>query len=183
MPSAQFLLLFYAISIAVSPIAKASPFPAMTTLSAKPKGFFQSELGFSVDSSLTNWTYGPTGSHVLTQFRAPATSDGVQPALTVRADRLRDAEGLKGYLKSWLKDYERFGFDVIAKRPIKIAGQAGILFDLINRDAERQLRQVVFIRGQLAVTLTCRDHRKTFDASVKACNSIIRTFRWNSQVK
>jgi hypothetical protein len=52
------------------------------------------------------------------------------------------------------------------------------VLDLINRDNGRQLRQVVFLKKQKAVILTCRDQVSTFKDSLKNCNQIIRTFQW-----
>ena len=56
--------------------------------------------------------------------------------------------------------------------------EVAYMFDLVNKDTEKQLRQVVFLKETRAVILTCRDHIESFNDNLKDCNSIIRTFQW-----
>jgi hypothetical protein len=145
-------------------------------------GFYRSRLGFTISRGQTNWiqTAPPTASiSVATMYRAPQSNRGVQPALTVRTDRLPQVLPLQSYAREWLRDYHRLGFEVLNSKSIEIEGQQAFLLDIFHKESQRQLRQVVFLRERTAVVMTCRDHPRTFARTVKDCNAIIRTFHWN----
>ncbi|MEZ4872914.1 MAG: hypothetical protein R2827_11910 [Bdellovibrionales bacterium] len=59
---------------------------------------------------------------------------------------------------------------------MKVNDQAAYLVDISNPRSKRQLRQVVFLRDKVVVTLTCRSHQNAFEVAVKGCNQIIRNF-------
>lgn len=163
--------------------AFAAPIPATSSsaLIHSPAGVFRSPLGFSLHAGPTTWVQSAPPQQMqqlATLYKSPILNKGVQAALTVRVDQLKDSATLKTYVKTWMKDYPRFGFDVLAAKPIRVEGQNGFLLDVINRDAAKQLRQVVFLKDRVAVILTCRDHRDNFEKSVSSCNDIIRTFKW-----
>lgn len=163
--------------------AWSAPVPATSTsaLTNQPQGVFRSPLGFSLHAGASAWVQSSPPEHMqqlATLYKSPFLNKGVQAALTVRVDQLKETSTLKTYVKTWMKDYSRFGFDVLAAKPVRVEGQNGFLLDVINRDAAKQLRQVVFLKERVAVILTCRDHRDNFEKSVGACNDIIRTFKW-----
>lgn len=108
--------------------------------------------------------------------------NGIQASLSVRVDRLTESKSLKSYVKHWVKDYSRLGFEILSSKNVAINGQEGFMVDVINRDAAKQLRQIVFMREKTAVVLTCRDHRDTFEKTLNECNEIIRQFRWQNQI-
>ena len=85
---------------------------------------------------------------------------------------------MKQFVKQWIKDYPRLGFEILSSKPLKVNGSAAFLIDTIHREGSKQLRQVVFLKEKKAVILTCRDHKDSFEKSVKGCNEIIRTFKW-----
>lgn len=166
------------------PALRAAPIPATSSSSliSSEKGLFLSSRGFSINAGETAWihTQAPRGiPTIATVYRAPETSEGVQAALTVRIDELNSKSTLKGYVKSWIKDYHRLGFDVLSAKPIQVDGQLAFLLDTLNQETKKQLRQVVFLKEKTAVILSCRDHKNTFQNNVQACNRIIRTFKWS----
>lgn len=163
--------------------ASAAPHPATSSSSliAADKGMFWSKLGFAVNAGSSSWIHdeAPRGTEgIATLYRAPSTSNGVQATLTVRTDELNRGRSFRSEWKLWTKDFRRLGFDILATRGINIAGQSGYLLDLIHQESEKQLRQVVFVKDQRLVVLTCRDHKSSFQETVKSCNEIVRTFRW-----
>lgn len=162
---------------------QAAPFPgtgSSSLLSTKP-GFFQSSKGFQLDGSATTWSQISPPKHIpslVTIYKAPAVAQGQQAALTVRVDQLKQTQALRQYIKRWMQDYSRFGFDVLTAKPIRINQHSAFLLDIISKETQKQLRQVVFIKEKLAVILTCRDERQTFAKTVQECNEIIKTFQW-----
>lgn len=140
-----------------------------------------SEHGFSIHAGRTSWIHTPPPKDIpslTTLYRSPKNTHGVQPSLTVRVDSLKAHVPLRAYVKQWMKDYHRLGFEVLASKPVKVNGQTGMVVDVINREIAKQLRQVVFIKDRTAVVLTCRDHKDSFEESVRVCNEITRNFHW-----
>jgi len=180
-------LIFSAFFSALVPVSvNAAPFPATgsSPLVSERAGLFYSEKGFKMDSANTAWIQSSPPKNIpslVTVYKAPVSQHGQQPALSVRVDELRKAQSLKSYVRKWMQDYTRFGFDVLTAKPIKINAQSAFLLDIVSRETKKQLRQVVFLKDKTAVTLTCRDHRDSFGKTVQDCNQIVKTFEWTSQ--
>lgn len=163
-----------------------APFPATgsSTLVSEKPGLFYSPRGFKMDSANTSWIQSPPPKDIpslVTVYKAPQPQHGQQPALSVRVDELRKSLSLKNYVKKWMQDYTRFGFDVLTAKQIKINDQSAFLLDIVSRETQKQLRQVVFLKKKTAVILTCRDHRDSFGKTVQDCNSIVKTFEWTEK--
>lgn len=163
--------------------AVAAPIPGTSSsaLVAQKPGLFYSPKGFSIHSAQTAWIQNAPPKHIpslVTVYRAPVVQNGQQPALTVRVDDVRPNQGLKSYVKKWMKDYNRFGFEVLTAKPIKIRENQAFLLDIVSRETQKQLRQVVFVKDKTAVILTCRDGRDSFAKTVVDCNEIMKTFEW-----
>jgi len=161
--------------------ASAAPLPGVATALTQKSGSFYSSRGFRLDSGSTAWVQTEPPKHIpslVAIYQAPLPVEGQQPALTVRVDKLARPLSLKGYVKKWMQDYTRFGFDVLTAKPIQIGTNSAFLLDILSRETQKQLRQVVFLRERTAVTLTCRDSKSSFESTVKDCNQIIKTFSW-----
>lgn len=136
-----------------------------------------------MDSGGTAWIQSAPPKDIpslVTVYKSPNQQHGQQPALSVRVDELRKQQSLKNYVKRWMQDYTRFGFDVLTAKQIKIGTQSAFLLDIVSRETKKQLRQVVFVRNKTAVTLTCRDHRDSFGKTVADCNQIVKSFEWTA---
>lgn len=163
--------------------AHGAPIPATTSsilISERP-GLFRSPTGFQIDSGKTNWKQISTpksNDFISTVYRSEQPVDGIQPALTVRIDKLDKKTSLTRYTKRWMKDYPRLGFEILTAKKVKVGTEIGFMLDLINRDNEMQLRQLLFVKNKDVVNLTCRDHHQNFNNTLKSCNEIFRTFRW-----
>lgn len=143
-----------------------------------------SAKGFRINSGNTAWVQSPPPKDIpslVTVYKSPISQHGQQPALSVRVDELNKAQSLKKYVRKWMQDYTRFGFDVLTAKAIKINDQSAFLLDIISRETKKQLRQVVFLKNKTAVILTCRDHRDSFGKSVQDCNQIVKTFKWDAE--
>lgn len=163
--------------------AQAAPIPATTSsllVSEKP-GIFRSPTGFQINLGKTKWKQISTpksNDFISTIYRSEQPVDGIQPALTVRVDKLEKRTSLSRYTKRWMKDYPRLGFEILTAKKVKVGNRVGFMLDLINRDNEMQLRQLLFVKNKDVVNLTCRDHHQNFNNTLKSCNEIFRTFRW-----
>ena len=172
------------IVICLISFAFAAPIPgtSSSSLIGSDLGLYRSKEGFQIHAGSTDWIHTLSQSHsqyIKTIYRSPRANKGVQAALTVRVDQLKGKKtSVKKYVKRWRSDYLRFGFDILSAKKVKVNGNTGFLFDLVNKTSSKQLRQVVFVKNRHAVILTCRDHRRTFRQTVKTCNQIVKNFSW-----
>ena len=176
------VLLLASLSLAAS-ISLAAPIPATSSSSflKTSLGMFRSHHGFSIHAGNTSWLHTPPpkgNKYIQTIYKAPIHHKGVQAALTVRVDKLHRESSVKGYMKKWIKEYPRLGFTILNSQKVRVKKNTGFLLDLVNKKSNKQLRQVVFVKGYLAIILTCRDHKATFNSTVKSCNQIIKNFQW-----
>jgi hypothetical protein len=165
--------------------AHAAPIPATSTsllVNEKP-GLYRSAKGFTVNAGKTEWVLSEAPTEipsVVTIYKSPEFHRGLQPVLTVRVDELEHNADLKSYMRSSMKDYTLMGFHVLKAKPLKVNSQLAFLIDLDETKAEKRLRQIVFVKNQTAVVMTCRDRPETFEKTVLKCNEIFKSFEWNS---
>lgn len=163
-------------------IAAPHPGTATSTLVSPTLGVYRSPLGFQLGAGNSGWTQSEApndGKYIATIYKSPLKpSNGDASSLTVRVDKINKNISLDKYVQRWMKEYPKYGFDVLGSTPFSQNKEKGYVLDLINRDNGKQLRQVVFLKKQRAVILTCRDQASTFKDSLKSCNQIIRTFSW-----
>lgn len=173
--------------IFASQASHASPHPATASskLIAPRLGFYRSPDGFHLHSGDSGWLQAapPRGNQtILTVYRSPRNES--KASLTVRVDQLARGTTADRYIGRWVKEYPRFGFDVLGSQPFSQTSPQGIIrghvIDLMNRDSKMQLRQVVFVSEarKRAAILTCRDNASDFSSTLKSCNSIVKTFEW-----
>ncbi len=152
-------------------------------LSLEQGQFVSPTLGFQISAGQSGWRLeAPPESlpSIVTIFKSPQPQTGLPATATVRVDHLESPLTLAQYVRRWMQDYHRFGFDILQNQPIRVEGQEAFLLDLLHREEERQLRQIVFVKEKTAVILTCRDQQSNFNQSLPACNEIARQFRWLS---
>lgn len=163
--------------------ATAAPMPGTSSsqIVSEKSGLFYSTKGFSLNAAETAWVQSAPPKSIpslATIYKSPLPSHGQQPALTVRVDEMHKPLALRNYVKHWMQDYTRFGFDVLTAKPVRINNQSAFLIDIVSKETKKQLRQVVFIKEKTAVILTCRDERESFSKTLQDCNEIIKTFQW-----
>jgi len=154
-----------------------------SALASGQPGLYYSPKGFRIDAAKTAWVQTAPPKQIpslVTVYQSPLPAEGTSPALSVRVDNLAQGQPLKAYVKRWIQDYSRFGFEVLTSKPITVNASQAYLLDIVSRETKKQLRQVVFLRDKIAVILNCRDEQHSFGKTVEDCNQIIRTFRWTS---
>lgn len=171
------LLFFVSSQVLAAPI----PGTSSSQMVSSPAGLFVSGKGFKMSSGGSAWVQTAPPKNIpslVTIYKSPILNMGQQPALTVRVDDLNMRMPLKNYVKKWMKDYNRFGFEVLTAKQIKVNSNQAFLLDILSRETQKQLRQLVFIKDKTAVILTCRDHKDSFSKTVQDCNEIAKTFQW-----
>ena len=162
----------------------AAPIPGTTSSSmVAPKlGIYNSKFGFKILAQNSNWiqTKPPKKSRFIeTVYRSPLMRNNVRATLTVRVDNMKDQTSIRKYVRRWIKEYPKYGYDVLGSKAFKRGKRKGYVIDLVNTRKQRQLRQVIYLNKKTAVLMTCRDHTDSFSASLKECNKIVQNFRWN----
>lgn len=147
-------------------------------LNSQEKDIYFGNENFQISSADTDWMMmpAPESSSVQTQFINPKTSSKAK--LTVRSEVLDQDLPLMSYIGRSIRDYNRFGFEILSQRPLKINDQAAYLVDLKQNDSPIQVRQVLFKKDKTVVILTCSSHQESFKQELKACNQIYRNFKW-----
>src|SRR5690606_2220919 len=116
-------------------------------------------------------------------YYAPTSAGENRGLLTIRVDKEVATPDLKTYMEKWNQEYPRYGFNVLGTRAFELDGQNGYVVDLVNRDRNRQMRQVIYYKDKVAVILSCRDDVKTFSNTLRSCNTIMTSFSWAKPVK
>lgn len=158
---------------------QAAPIPLTTTstLTNLKEGLYHSPHGFSIHSGNSGWS--ALANHIKNDFVAVTyQSPKDSAALTVRVDTLNTPMTIDAYSKKWIKDYPRFGFDILDSKKVRVGQETAHLIDFVSRENQKQLRQILLVKDKKAVTLTCRGTPNTFSATVKSCNEIFRSFKW-----
>lgn len=163
--------------------AFAAPHPATSTsfLIGQKNGRFISQHGFMVNGAETGWVHRTTPAgveNIETMYSSPVSQNGVEASLTVRVEEIEKDSTLNTHMKQWLKDYHRFGFDVLASQKVKLGENQAQMLDLVHNSSSKQIRQILFTKNNRVVVFTCRDNKQTFLESLKKCNEIVRSFRW-----
>ncbi len=177
------LISIFLISI-VSAVALAAPTPlgSSSFILAEKPNIYRSPLGFSLHTEGVRWSATEArakSDFIVAAFTKDTDTTNVRGAFTVRVDSIKKDQDLDSYVKKWIKDYPRLGFEVLTSKKVNVNGEVGFLLDLVNRDNKMQLRQLLFIKNQNVVNLSCRDQLKDFTDTLKDCNQIFRNFSWN----
>jgi len=88
------MLKFISVFFLFSTTVFAAPFPGTSSSSflKTELGMFRSAEGFSIHAAKTAWIHSPAppdNKYIVTIYKAPYLSKGVQPALTVRFNKLK----------------------------------------------------------------------------------------------
>ncbi|MEK6554888.1 MAG: hypothetical protein AABZ31_06600 [Bdellovibrionota bacterium] len=173
----NFIMVGFILS-ALPALAAPIPFTSSSQLISEKNGIYRSPLGFSIHAGTSGWK--PAAPTVKNDFVvATYKSDVDSSALTVRIDEIKKPITLDEYSKKWLKDYPRFGFDVLTAKKVRVGKEIGYMLDFVSPENKKQLRQILFVKNKNAVTLTCRGEQVGFSKTVRQCNEIIRNFKWN----
>ena len=168
------------LSLLLAPfIALAAPIPFTSTslLTSEKSGIYRSPLGFTIHAGNSGWqATSPTVKNDFVVATYKSSTDA--SALTVRIDEIKKPISLDEYSKKWLKDYPRFGFDVLTAKKVRVGNEVAYMLDFVSPENKKQLRQILFVKNKNAVTLTCRGDQTDISKTVRSCNEIIRNFRW-----
>lgn len=172
--------------LGLSGMAFSAPFPGESLLRPQ-SGLFWMSRGFKLGTAGTAWRLDDKAkaspldwSEVHSQLDGATYSHVQFPTarLRVEVEDLKAKATLESYTKRWVRDYYQYGFKILATKPMKLAGVPTIVYDLLSRGQDVQIRQVIQVKNGRAVVLTCSDERKNFPKSVSACNAMAGKIEW-----
>ncbi len=159
-----------------------APHPGTSTslLTDPEKGLFMAPLGFTVKTEGTGWVPKTRPqTPIFESFRyAPKIDKDSDAFMSVRSDKLADKMSLEVYAKKWLRDYPQFGFELLGTKAIQIQKSPALVIDFIQKEKNRQIRQVIVQSGAKLAVFTCTDKKTEFSKTLATCNKIIRSFEW-----
>jgi hypothetical protein len=157
----------------------AAPIPGISSLLKAPsKGISFDLKGFYLHPAQTGWELKgdttPEKGEISVRFLAPQGTG----MLSVKTETLKNSATLESYSKKWIKEYSSYGFDLLGSKPFIQSGTKSLVIDLFHKKTQQQVRQVILLKDKTSVIMTCSENIQKFEKALKACNSIIRTFRW-----
>lgn len=139
-------------------------------------------LGFKITEAGTDWEETPPppeSSSILHLFRSKVDEKNTHATLTVRVDSLEKSDkDLKDFYKRWIKEYPKFGYNVLGTKTFHLDGRSAYVIDLISSASSKQARQVISENNRKVVILSCLDEKDRFNKSLSSCNQIIKNFSW-----
>ncbi len=177
-------ILFSLLAIA-SLQSQAAPFPVTSSsiLTDPQHGLFLQKHGFTLKTANTQWALSSEpGESVFEsyQYRLNKAGSSSKALLSLRMDQLEKNANLEVYAKKWMKEYPQFGYEVLGTRQLNFGGGQGLLVDLIQKNKNQQVRQLILGKDKKVAILTCTDDEKSFKKTLTDCNDILNTFKWNN---
>ncbi len=166
---------------AFTALAAPSPMTTSSGLLGLKRGLLRSPFGFEIHADKTDWVQVPPPSaikNLVAWYKAPKSLEADQAGLTVRADKFDKAVNPPKYMKHWRSDYSRFGFNILRMQPLNQNGNKGYLVELSHQNTQKQIRQVIYFKDHVVVTMACRDNLQSFETTVKHCNQLFKNFSW-----
>ncbi|MGZ3743500.1 MAG: hypothetical protein ACXWRE_00165 [Pseudobdellovibrionaceae bacterium] len=169
----------------LSNLAVAAPYPATSTsLLTDPQlgHYFQSQ-GFSLKTLGTDWLPIPQNKDFLFESVRFTPKGNIESSasLSVRTDTLIKQSSLETYAKKWMRDYPSYGFEVLGAKSFNFAGSPGLVVDMVQKNKNKQIRQVILQKGQRVAILTCLDNQTNFQKTLISCNQLVKNFDWNKK--
>lgn len=183
------IILFGLMSLVTTSIAHATSFPGEILMRPQTGIFWQSE-GFRLGTAGTQWVPDlNTQTDGTDEARTPLENFRYQHRSSPHAHLRIDVESLKGkstlesYARRWVKEYGQYGFQILRSQPTKVNNHATLIYDLLPKTKELQIRQIIQVHHGKAVILTCSDEKGNFNKTTGDCNQMARNLIWNETAR
>lgn len=174
--------LFFAFLFFAAATTQAAPMPGMgsSELTDPAKASFFHSYGFSLKSTGTDWVPVKDEKDTIfetVRFEPKNKKDGTA-SMSIRMDKLKERGSLESYARKWMRDYPSYGFQVLGTKALNLGGGRGLVVDLVQKDKNKQLRQVILQKEQKIAVVTCLDEKDRFTETLQSCNQIVKSFQW-----
>lgn len=159
-----------------------SPIPGSGTseVSSLLKNIVNSEYGFKIGTTNPKfWTLKQStlnSSKKAFQFQGPRT----QSNFSINIDPFTKETSFDSYIKKSVKEYPYFGFKILKTTVMKLGGEPCYLVDLAHLKRNRQMRQFIVVKKEMAVVMTCVDEPSQFKETAVQCADLINNFQWTA---
>ncbi len=134
--------------------------------------------GYTFNIKDSTWTQSlPPKTHPA--LKAIYRSPSGKSSLTIRESELAQKTKLKKYVKSWIKDYRKYGLNLIDSKPLKINEQKAFMIDSEHIVTKKVFRQIVLLKDKKSITITCKTEKDSNE--LVKCAELIKNFSWNKQ--
>lgn len=184
-------LLFSIICLAVSGKGQAASFPG-ESLMRPQSGLFWTSQGFRLGTEGTAWRPLVEASDIreirqsaktpLESLTYVNSSLGENARLRVDVESLKGRSNLETYSKRWVKEYPHYGMRVISSKPTRVNNHPTVVYDLLSKSQDVQIRQTIQVYRGKAVIMTCSDAAANFQKTAEACNKMAQNLIW-SEIK
>jgi hypothetical protein len=175
------LLAILAQLVSISQVG-AAPAPAMATsrMVSLKDSFYSLSHGFKVSIPDESWQLlNPKQGHSLVEGEVQLKSLRQKDRkLTLKLDRTQRPLTLEAYVKRWMRDYSAYGFEILGSKAFQQQHNKGLVVDLVHREKQKKIRQIVFLQDQRVLMLTFSDAQAQFDQGLNEFNDIVKTFAW-----
>jgi hypothetical protein len=146
------------------------------------KNIVISEHGFRLGSTGASfWKLKKDlNSNLTDTFQYLSNNPSSNARFTINVDKFSKPMSFDSYVKKWVKEYPYFGFEILRTQVTKIGGQPCYLVDFAHRKKNKQLRQFVVVKKDLAVVMTCTDDIGKFKETSIQCSDLISNFKWTT---
>jgi hypothetical protein len=160
----------------------AAPAPAMASsrMGSLKDSFYTLSQGFKLSIPDQNWQLlNPKAGHSLLdgelQLKSLLQKDR---KLTLKMDRTHRPLTLEAYAKRWMRDYSSYGFEILGSKAFQQNQNKALVIDLVHREKQKKIRQIVFLQNQRVIMLTYSDLQTQFEQGLPEFNDIVKSFAW-----
>lgn len=163
----------------------ATPFPGMgsSVLVQPESGVYLASRGYTINIAGSNWLPQQADPREIGMDGLSLKQEAQSVSLTLKLESYPEKTQFEQYAKKWMKEYSQYGFEVLGYKQIKLNGNDTLYVDLIHKNSDQQLRQVLIRDPQKKVAIfTCKDQRSHFESKLAECNKIVSSFKWSQQL-
>lgn len=141
-----------------------------------------SQMGFSFKLVSDEWVYLENPS----QTRLPANQQidmgfkslSESARLSLKTENYLGKVNLEAYAKKYLRDYNQYGFEVIASKSVKINNIPAVVIDLVQKNKLTQSRQVFLAADNKITIVSCIDKTDYFTMTSQLCTQLLNNYNW-----
>lgn len=142
--------------------------------------FTEPSLKISLTYSSRDWHIFETSDYVAAGslfFAKPKTKDNSlgESTFSLRQDESPSADAKK-YAEKWLKDYPKFGFELLLSQQVEYGQMSGFEIELASKKGNKKLRQFVTKNSDNKFLIfTCSSKKDEFETTLKHCQKLLNT--------
>ena len=148
---------------------------------AAPTLIFQEPAGdFSFKTELAGWQLIPSAmseNGKVFVVKKSASTGQLVTVLSLRRDESKYSSA-KAYAERWLRDYPKFGFELIFARSRNVEKADGYEMELKANETDKTIHQLIIQKNKKAFVFTCSDQTDRFKETLEGCEKVFSSLRF-----